>query len=577
MKNKKHSYFKDDIRKMLLFYAIVPAILLTLLGILIYWGVWRFSVNNSTREENALVSADINTMINSYSDLLYMLESQEEVFEGELTADIRVDIFEQIYEVSNQLDRKANVYVFDRNIQPIITGTNTVPEFLTGRLAGNWGIFRIMNQNPNRIAIKLLQESGSDEKRMVVGKAMLKDGKINGYAAFVIDSAQFRITIAKLDTQTVITDENGWVFVSNNYSFLDTLGRFQLELPKQNTNVATEVGRYYIASNQIQGGRIHIYSVTALDNQIERLQNVIIVVLFVFAIMFLSVILSSKGIAVKKTKDLYTIIETFEKAKEGDLETHIDISGNDEFKTIAEAYNQMLDSLKEQIERNKEMSKLVAFSQMKQLESQFNPHFLFNTLENIRFMCKLEPESASKMVQNLSILLRYSISNQQEEVTVKEDIAYTENYMSLLKFRFNQRFQYSIDISPEIEFCIIPKLLIQPMIENSIKYGFHNRERLAVEILGYKEGDHLIMICSDDGAGMKPEVLENIRSILANGINKSSHMGLYNINRRLQLKYGEGYGIQIDSEYGKGTTLKVTLPVMIMEGSGESDVKNFNC
>lgn len=576
MKNKKHSYFKDDIRKMLLFYAIVPAILLTLLGIVIYWGVWRYSTNNITRKENAIVSDDINTMVNAYSDLLYMLESQEEVFEGKLTADIRVYIFEQIYEVSNRLDRKANIYVFDRKIQPIITGTSTVPEFLTGRYAGNWGIFRVMNQNPDKIAIKLLQESGLDMMRMVVGKAMLKDGKINGYAAFVIDSSQFQITIAKLDTQTVITDENGWVFVSNNYSFLDTLGRFQLELPKKNTNVKTGVGSYYIASNMIQGGRLIVYSISALDNQIARLQNVIFVLLFVFTIMFLSVILSSKNIAVKKTKDLYSIIETFEKAKEGDLETHIEVSGNDEFETIAEAYNQMLDSLKEQIERNKEMSKLVAFSQMKQLESQFNPHFLFNTLENIRFMCKMEPDLASKMVQNLSILLRYSISNQQEEVSVVEDIAYTENYMSLLKFRFNQRFQYSVDISPEIEQCIIPKLLIQPMIENSIKYGFRDRERLAVEILGYREGDHLVMICSDDGAGMKPEVLEEIRNILASGINKSSHMGLYNINRRLQLKYGEGYGIRIESEYGKGTTLKVTLPIIRMEGSGESDVKNIN-
>jgi two-component system sensor histidine kinase YesM len=223
MKNKKHSYFKDDIRKMLLFYAIVPAVLLTLLGILIYWGVWRYSINNITRKENALVSADINTMVNSYSDLLYMLESQEEVFEGELNADIRVHIFEQIYDVSNRLDRKANVYVFDKKIKPIITGTSTVPEFLTGRYAGNWGIFRLMNQNPNRIAIKLFQEPGSDGMRLVVGKAMLKEGSINGYAAFVIDSTQFRVTIAKLDTQTVITDENGWVFVSNNYSFLDTL------------------------------------------------------------------------------------------------------------------------------------------------------------------------------------------------------------------------------------------------------------------------------------------------------------------------------------------------------------------
>jgi sensor histidine kinase YesM len=277
--------------------------------------------------------------------------------------------------------------------------------------------------------------------------------------------------------------------------------------------------------------------------------------------MILFVFISSKGMASKKTKDLYAIIDTFEKAKEGDLDTHININSNDEFETIADAYNQMLDSLKDQIERNKEMGKLVAFSQTKQLESQFNPHFLFNTLENIRFMCKMEPDIASKMVLNLSTLLRYSISNTQEEVTVDEDVAYTENYMSILKFRFNQRFQYSIDISPEIEACIIPKLLIQPMIENSIKYGFVGRERLVVEVSGYREDDKLVIICSDDGAGMTPEILEEMQQVLSSSANRSSHTGLYNVNRRLQLKYGEEYGIQIESEHGKGTTLKIILPI----------------
>jgi sensor histidine kinase YesM len=304
-----------------------------------------------------------------------------------------------------------------------------------------------------------------------------------------------------------------------------------------------------------------VYSILPLSNQLLIIKYIVIILLFVFAMMILFVFISSKGMASKKTKDLYAIIDTFEKAKEGDLDTHINITSNDEFETIAEAYNQMLDSLKDQIERNKEMGKLVTFSQTKQLESQFNPHFLFNTLENIRFMCKMEPDIASKMVLNLSTLLRYSISNTQEEVTVDEDIAYTENYMSILKFRFNQRFQYSIDITPEMEECIIPKLLIQPMIENSIKYGFVGRERLVVEISGFKEDDKLVMICSDDGAGMTPEILEEIQQVLNSSTNRSSHTGLYNINRRLQLKYGEEYGIQIESEYGKGTTLKVILPI----------------
>lgn len=576
MKNRKHSYFKDDIRRMLLLYAIIPVVLLTVVCLVIFWGVWRYSIENTTKKENNIVAAEIETTINAYTELIDMLEKQQTIFDGDVDVKTRVKIFEQIYDISNQLDKKANVYVFDKNIIPIITGTKNIPDFLDGRYANNWGVFRIMKQKPEELIIKLLKEYGSEDMQLVIGKAMIKDGEINGYTTFVIDSKQFQIEIAKLDSQTVITDQYGWVFSTNNYYFLDTLERFNLKIEKKNSSVDSALGKFFITTNKINNNQIHIYSIYAMSNQILIFKFIVIVLLFVFVTLILFVLLSSKGMAVKKTKDLYTIINTFEKAKEGDLDTHIDISSNDEFETIAESFNLMLDSLKNQIERNKEMSKLVSFSQTKQLESQFNPHFLFNTLENIRFMCKLDADSASKMVLNLSTLLRYSISNTEEVVTVIEDIAYTENYMSILKYRFNKRFQYTIDIPTEIEQCIIPKLLIQPMIENSIKYGFVGREHLVVEISGYIKDDKLIVICSDDGAGIKPAVLEEIQQVLMSSINKSSHSGLYNINRRLQLKYGEAYGIQIQSEYGNGTTLTIVLPVSYGESSGGNDAKNIN-
>jgi len=167
-------------------------------------------------------------------------------------------------------------------------------------------------------------------------------------------------------------------------------------------------------------------------------------------------------------------------------------------------------------------------------------------------------------------LLRYSISNTQEEVTVEEDIAYIENYMSILKFRFNQRFHYSIDISQQIEKCVISKLLLQPIIENSIKYGFNGREHLVVEITGYKEDDKLVMKCTDDGAGISSDTLQEMQEVLRGNVNQSIHTGLYNVNRRLQLKYGTEYGLQIESELGKGTSIKIVFPIRYGERIGEA-------
>jgi two-component system sensor histidine kinase YesM len=576
MKKEKHSFYKDEIRRTLLFYAIIPVLLVTLVCLLISWLAIRYSIEQTNQNDNRTMSAQMEEITDSYIDLISMLEKQDQMIEGNLDVETRVSIFEQIYEVSNRLDKKATVYVFREDFTPIITGTETIPEFLDGRYAGNWGIFRAMNQNPDRVAIKLIKKNDTADMQMVIGKALLREGEIRGYATFVIDSRQFNTDISNLSSQIVITDEYGWVYVSNSYNFYDTLDRFNLKIDKSHITVKNHGRKFFISSNDILNRQLHVYTISSMDYQIKRIQYIAAVLVLVFAMMIIAVLISSKRIAAKKTRDLYAIIKAFENVKKGDLDTHVDVSGNDDFEIIAEAYNQMLGSLKENIRKNKEMSKLVAFSQLKQLESQFNPHFLFNTLENIRVMCKLDPPAAGKMVLNLSTLLRYSISNKQEEVTVVEDVAYTENYMSILKYRFNQRFQYTIDISPEIEQCIIPKLLIQPMIENSIKYGFEGKEQLLVEVNGYREDNRLIMICADNGAGISPEVLEEIQQSLKSSTNRSSHSGLYNVNRRLQLKYGEEFGIHIDSVYGNGTTLKIILPIRREESSGDQCAENIN-
>ena len=567
---KKRSYYKEGIRRMLLIYSIIPVAIFTMFFLFLFTGAWNYSTRNTMIQENEKMEKLMDTTVNAYIDLIYKFEQYDWLFQRELQTDQRVSIFEEIYRVSNQIHKKADIYIFNKELQPTVSASQTLPEYLEGKYSGNWGVFRIMKENPETIAIKLQNASGNDSMQLLIGKALIKEEQIQGYAVFVMDSRQFMTDIADLDSQTVIADENGWIFLSNNYNFLDSLDRVDLSLEKPISTVTKEDDRYVIASTKLLDEKLQIYSIFSITSQIQMIHYIALILLFVFSMLIFLVLISSKTIVAKKTKDLYLIIDAFNKAKAGNLNTQIYLESDDEFEIIADSYNQMLSSLKELIEKNREMDQLVATAQTKQLESQFNPHFLFNTLDNIRFMCKMEPEIASKMVLNLSTLLRYSISNNQEEVTVEEDIGYTENYMSILKLRFNHRFQYSIDIATDIEHCIIPKLLIQPMIENSIKYGFAGRDKLAVEITGYQENNQLVFICKDDGVGMPEEVLLEMQSILAQSDNKSNHTGLYNINRRLQIKYGKEYGIQIHSVQNEGTVLTVTLPIRYEGETGGS-------
>jgi len=138
-------------------------------------------------------------------------------------------------------------------------------------------------------------------------------------------------------------------------------------------------------------------------------------------------------------------------------------------------------------------------------------------------MSKLDPDSASRMILNLSTLLRYSIDTIEETVTFEKDAAYTENYMSIMKARFNERFSYTIDISEEAKGCIIPKLIIQPMIENAVKYGFGGRDCLDVAIKGEVSEGLLKITCEDNGTGMDQENLIEVRNLLEQQTNRSGH------------------------------------------------------
>ena len=243
----------------------------------------------------------------------------------------------------------------------------------------------------------------------------------------------------------------------------------------------------------------------------------------------------------------------------------LDINSSKEFQIIGDDFNEMLEGLKRQIGRNKELAENVAFSQVKQLESQFNPHFIFNTLDNIRFMAKIDATSADKMIVSLSGLLRYSIKEVREEVTVKEDLDHLQYYLNILQIRFNKRFAYTIDVSEDIMDCLIPKLLIQPLLENAVKYGFNGQEKLTVAIRGYQMQEKLIFICEDDGAGIDEELLEEIRRNLREDTNTSSHYGLYNIHRRISLMYTGDYGLDISSKKDEGTLVRLTIPKHISE------------
>lgn len=209
--------------------------------------------------------------------------------------------------------------------------------------------------------------------------------------------------------------------------------------------------------------------------------------------------------------------------------------------------------------RNLELAKVNGKMEIRNLQDRMNPHFIYNTLENIKYLLLSDPKKAGEMIEHFTHILRYSISNTKKEVPVSEDISYLEDYFFIQKIRFGERFTYEINIEESCKEVWIPKLLIQPIIENSIKYGFRQKEMLHVRVHCYIEGEYFCATVEDNGGGVGDEELKALRESVVSKENKTEHNGLYNIARRVFLEYGKESGMRIDSIAGEGFAVRLRL------------------
>ncbi|WP_313134339.1 sensor histidine kinase [Anaerocolumna sp.] len=558
MKRKRIRFFSDNIRHMFILYAIIPAFLIACLCMGLILGIWQYSVSTTNRAANAKVSNVLQEVVDIYVSEALSLSKDITLTADPIDTNKLVEIRRSMYNLFAETGYSANLYILDKDLNSLLSDYNHMPGFLIDNSCYDWGVIREIREKPQDISIKLATDEG---RILCIGTGIQKQGELAGYIVVTIPADEFRLLLAQVSPQTVITDANGWIYLTNNYAFQDTLGRFAREQEYSQGFIQYQDKGYYLSQSKVYKDNLQVYTITSHDMESRMFYTMSMFILFIFAAIIIITYFISRKVAKKSTRDIYKIAEAFEQVKKGNLERYLDIHSSVEFKEIGEAYNLMLDGLKNNIKENKELTKHAAFAQVKQLEAQFNPHFLFNTLDNIRFMSKIDPEASDKMIIALSTLLRYSISDAEEEIQVEEDMRYTESYLTILKIRFNRRFTYDIDIEEKVKKYLIPKLMMQTLIENAVKYGYAEGDSLHVTIKGFEKDGNLIFICRDSGGGIKEDMLKQIRENLLLPVNRTNHHGIYNIHRRIQLMYHGDYGVTLESKLGEGTVVTLTLPV----------------
>lgn len=243
----------------------------------------------------------------------------------------------------------------------------------------------------------------------------------------------------------------------------------------------------------------------------------------------------------------------------------------DEVGTLYNEYNSMVESLNSAVKQDYQDKLVILDAQMKSLEARINSHFLFNTLESINSMAELEDNlTIADMSLALGNMFRYTLKTQSELVTIEDELRHVQDYVSIQQIRFDHRFQLIVDMTPDFKQKKVLKLIFQPLVENSLYHGLNYcTVGDTISISGYEKNSCIYITVSDNGQGMGSETLTKLRSSLSEeasftelGHRNKKSIGLKNIHSRIELYYGQGYGLTITSEPEKGTTILIKLPVL---------------
>ncbi len=268
------------------------------------------------------------------------------------------------------------------------------------------------------------------------------------------------------------------------------------------------------------------------------------------------------------TRPINNTVGALKKFSKGDFSVRLENERLDEFGEMNQVFNstiQKIETLLDEVSHYRVLNKEMEF---KTLQAQINPHFLNNALDTINWLAHKEGrEEICDMISAVSNLLRISISNNEALFTVEKELRYVKDYLYIQKTRYHDRFESIFDIDPSIEQQMIPKLTIQPLVENAIVHSVEiSREKTVLKIEGYREEKDVIIKIEDTGVGMYRKTLQTLLSPPASDEGQNSvstshtRLGIYAVHQRLKYLYGEDYGLTIDSEPGEGTCITIRIP-----------------
>ena len=567
-------------------FATVAVLVLS--AVVIVTGVSMKFTNTSIFENSSeythTIIQQMNQNIDSYIDYMeniaYLISSNEDVqdylFDEKIDNEGRYRILNQFQTILDSRSDIRNVGIISKNGRMLINdGSKSVNQDLDLNTQ-EWYATALEKPNGPILTSSHVQHIISGERPWVITLSRgIRDRSGSGEkeGVFFIDLNYSAIS-GLCDQSTVGT--KGYAFIldaKGNIVYHPQQQQLYNELQTENISLIMDTDEDTVLTGTGNDGKLYSISrsektgwtvvdctnVKELLSKSRQAQSVYVltaIILVIVALLFSRFMARSITLPIQKLRD------SMKKVQEGDFSvSDVVVDSKNEIGSLTKSFDVMTHRIHELMEQNVHEQEEKRRSELKALQSQINPHFLYNTLDSIIWMAEgKKNEEVVLMTASLARLLRQSISNEDEVVPIANEVEYARGYLTIQKMRYKDKLEFQIEADSSILYIPLIKLVLQPIIENAIYHGLKYKESKGLLIVkGFMKDGNAVLQVIDDGVGMDEETLAHIYD--KHKVNYHSNgVGVYNVQKRLKLYYGEDYGITYTSELGKGTTATITIP-----------------
>lgn len=564
---------KEQARKIFIRYTSILLILVTVaVSAFFYVNSSQMSVRQ-TDNAAAQLTAQLALVHESYTTFIERTKSSERVHDYIRTQSGESSLFQSFYEFNTGQTVQSDFFLFDSKESLILSNALDNDQLSLQQadyFASSIRLIKLSEEDYITRVNRVPYHNGKTSS-FLYGSEVVANGEVTGYIFYMLHEEDFLdLLFQQAIHLAVITDQFDTIVATSNNSVGDFLNKYRPQ-PLTNGNVKIRENELVQSQDHVEGTSLTVYTLNPPQTITSPAIWLISFLIVLFVSVFLLLKVMSDRLSYSLTASVNGMIESIKHFKSGNADYYLKPSEDYEIQILTDQFNAMLDEINTLISEKEELSERQKQTEIKQLEAQFNPHFVFNILESIRYLIIIEPKRAEESILALSKLLRYSVKKNVDEVSVREELNYLEHYMRLHQLRFNQAIQYEVKMDPmvrlHVEQIVIPKLLFQPLIENAIKHGYSTGRQLNILISLSFKNNQLICSVTDNGQTIDATQLKNLLNQLEITGSNQLGLGLYNVHRRIQLFFPENRGVHLSLENDR-FKVSFSIPLTLIHERG---------